>query len=366
MIKEKSINLLKKIDIDNFESLDEFIALTQPYGSIKQSTTNNMYGFNQNVSPAILKENKDRDGYVFFVRPQFCLTDENLKTHRQLYSLCNTDKNSVHCYVRSMLDPRVAKGLGCKLMNNRSGFIPIATNTIKTLSGFTDMIANVDLGKPGVRGQRHLRMEGHVDLFSDYDLDCNFKNTIDEPLVLLFQTWLSYMAAVTEGRISPYIDFITENEYDYNTRIYRLVTDKSGDFVKKIACTGIAIPTNIPTGKFFDFDKSSVYQKDTKDINIRFKCVGSMYNEDIILKEFNEVSIIFDNELNEVVKNKFKSTKRFFKIPRGSKQILNYRGVPLIDYETLELTWWIRKDSKDYKYIMGLQYPKKKKKKEEE
>ena len=52
---------------------------------------------------------------------------------------------------------------------------------------------------------------------------------------------------------------LTENEYDYNTRLYRLVTDSSGKYVKKISATGASIPISVPTGKFFDYKREGVY-----------------------------------------------------------------------------------------------------------
>jgi len=51
--------------------------------------------------------------------------------------------------------------------------------------------------------------DGTTDIYDSFDLDCVFKNTKDEPIILMMQTWLYYAAAVFEGVLTPYVDMIT-------------------------------------------------------------------------------------------------------------------------------------------------------------
>ena len=53
------------------------------------------------------------------------------------------------------------------------------------------------------------------------------------------------MSLVFEGKLVPYFDYMAENTIDYNTRIYRLVTDSTHMYVTKIAATGYAFPISV-------------------------------------------------------------------------------------------------------------------------
>ena len=145
------------------------------------------------------------------------------------------------------------------------------------------------------------------------------------------------------------MDMIAANEIDYNTRIYRLVLDESKRFVTKIAATGASFPLNVPTGKFFDYSDENKYNLQTKDINIRFKCMGAMYNDDILIKEFNEVSAIFNSDVRNLLNNKSHSLAE---IPNELLKYVNNRGYPIINKDTYELKWYISKSSATYRDIL--------------
>jgi len=98
---------IEDIDLSSIETLDEYIALTQPVSSIEQAGANAMYGLNHAKIDNIIPENRDNEGYVFFTRPQLNLTYGNISNMRKFMSLLSTQPNSIQRYVRVMLDPRL-------------------------------------------------------------------------------------------------------------------------------------------------------------------------------------------------------------------------------------------------------------------
>jgi len=344
-------------DINNIDTLDEFLELTQPIGSVEKALSNNLYGINHQQVKSVLQENRDSYGYVFFTRPQLNMSSPNLRNIRQLYSLLTNNSLTIQRFVRNTLDPRLARGVSTELLktplvDEMNGFMPVLTNNIKNMSGWPDIVAPTYTSAQGVRKEQWSIVDGSIEIYDSFDLDCTFRNVKNEPIIMLMQTWLLYMAKVFEGMMSPYLDMIVANEIDYNTRIYRLVMDESKRFVTKIAATGASFPINVPVGKFFDFSSENKYNLQTKDINVRFKCNGAMYNDDILIKEFNEVSCIFNPDIRRMLDNK---THNLEIIPHELLNLFNHRGYPIINPTTYELNWYINKGSSAYKDLLKLQ-----------
>lgn len=353
-------NAIRPINIKYKESdtIDEYLALTQPVGSIDQAVGNNLYGINHNKVKGIVPDNKDSKGYVFFTRPQLNLSSINLAKSRLTQSLLTKNAMSVQRYVRCMLDPRLGIGneieprIDCPLVDNNLAFIPVLSNTLNSLSGWPDIVVPTFTSKQGVRKEQYTQVDGSTDIYESFDIDCNFRNIKDEPTLLMMQLWTFYQSAVFEDIMSPYLDFILEREIDYNTRIYRLIMDPTDTYVKKIAATGASFPVNVPSGKVFDYGSEAKFMSNNKEINIRFKCVGAMYNDTILIKEFNDTTITFNRELEDIVNNGFKANSKYEKVPKNLKSQLNHRGYPLINYETFELEWWVSKSSTTWKNLI--------------
>ena len=338
--KHKKINIFDILENSHLPDFD-------------RKVTNNLYGLNVNNRNIKMPMNTDLQGYTFFTRPQLNLTTNNIRNIRQFYSLLTTQDLSAQRFVRCALDPRLQfeipnlvggdEVLDTPLVDKNMGFIPILSNTLTSLSGWPDMVAPTHTTANGIRKEQISMIDGSFETFDAFDLSATFGNFINEPLTTLFQTWLMYSSLVFEGLLYPYEDFITEFEFDYNTRIYRLVMDKTNTHVKKIAATGAAFPASVPTAKFFDLDSSTPYGSQTKEINITFKCMGAMYNDDILIKEFNMVSAIFNKGVRDYLLHGEASTL-MVAVPRDLVSLFNYRSYPIIDMETYELKWLVDKE----------------------
>lgn len=340
------------MDIKNIKHLDDFLAKTQPTGSIARAITDNLYGINHEDSKSVIPESRDAYGFTFFTRPQLNLSSPNLRNLRKLSSYLTTSDKAINRYVRCMLDPKLAlSGMRSALIDDEMAFIPILTNTLKSISGWPDIVMPYYDSKEGVRGERWSIADGSIDILGTFDLDCNFRNIMSEPITAMIQVWLTYMTAVFEDMASPYMSLLLENEIDYNTRIYRLITDDTKKYVRGIAACGAAFPVNDSMGRKFDYSDGTKYNDQNRDISIRFHCIGAMYNDDILVKEFNETGAMFNSDFRSLIDTG--SSGNLEKIPDELRMALKNRGYPYINPNTLELEWYIKKDSATYQNIMS-------------
>ncbi len=338
------------------EELDKLIRTTTPHGSTVQSLTNALYGLNMNIGPNKTDLNRDVFGYTFFTRPQLNLSSDNITNSRKLATLLTESSDNIYRYIRKLLDPRLefgdidtsgdsVNGLKSSLVDPFNPFLPVLTNTLESISGWPDIVAPTYTSKDGVRREQWSIVDGFVEIFNAFDLDLNFKNIREEPLTLLFQMWTQYQASVYDGTLVPYPDMVIRREIDYQTRIYRLIMGEGTNKIKKIAATGASFPISVPMGKFFDGSQDSNLRTQSKNINIRFKCQGAMYNDIILMQEFNEAVAAFNPDIRAMLdKDNETAESNLILVPDELKNMLNHRAIPFIDLRDNTLQWYINKN----------------------
>ena len=344
-------------------------SLTGPYD---KAVGNTLYGINYaHASPPIPAEDYGRS-YVFFTRPILNLTDMNLLNAREMYPLMNKNPLSMERYVRTTLDPRLQWNLtgkfseltnstGANIFDNQvlesplcdkyQAFIPLLSNTLLTLSGIPDVVVPHMVTSAGVRRQQYAMVDGIYEVNDVYEVTASFRNIKTGVLPFLFQTWVGYESMVFEGTLTPYVDFILENEIDYNTRFYILITDKTGKYVSQIFAPGAAFPISIPLGKYFDFNRNEAIKESNKTVDIRFVCMGGMYNDPRLKHEFNMAQCIFNPYLRKYYIEG--QTDFMIEVDDYMLKYFNYRAYPLIDIETNRLKWLLPKDSKKLKRLVS-------------
>jgi hypothetical protein len=327
-------------------TIDDFFQTTA-MGSFERAIGRNLYGIDHSQIPSMVPYNRDIAGLTFFVRPQLNLQADNIRNSRLLYPLLTTDMTTIQAYVRCMLDPRLQYGystfvekLNCPIVDPLQAFIPILTNDIVSISGGQDLVAPTFTSKEGLYQQAYSQVDGTVRNYTVYDIDATFRNTKGDPIFYLFYIWLHYASLVFEGRLVPYPDFLVENEIDYNTRIYRITLDPYRSKVRKIMVASVAFPISVPIGEFFDYNSDKPYNEQTKDITIRFKCMGYEAMDAILISEFNQTSMIFNPQL-------ITRTNDMVKLDQASKGLFKNSGYPFINSSNYELEWWIGKDIYD-------------------
>jgi hypothetical protein len=295
----------------------------------------------------MLPMNKDMPGYTFFVRPQLNMQKDNLRNARKMTPLLSSVPTSIQTYIRCLLDPRLITGvrysggsiippIACPLIDNSMAFIPMLTNNLESISGWPSISVPTYTSDTGLYNEAWSAVDGRVVNNETFDITANFYNTKGDPILFFFYIWVLYMSYVFDGRLVPYLDFITENELDYCTRIYRVVLDPTKTKVTKLAATNAAFPVGVPIGDAFDIPGDKTYLDANRVVSMRFKCMGVDYFDDILVKEFNDTVAIFnpsmldENRDNDMVK-----------IPNELITKFNSRGHPRINPHTSAMEWYL-------------------------
>lgn len=323
---------------------------TTPAGSINSAIGGVFYGINHRQTPGAVPINKDVYGLTFFVRPQLNLTNQNMRNERKFIPLMTQEPASIQRIVRSYLDPRLVytdhHTYGCPFVDNFNPFIPLLTNHLISCTGWPDPVAETHTSKPGAYKEVFGYVDSNIDQYSSFDITATFRNMAGDPITLLFYTWLTYQANVFQGILSPYPDFLVNNEIDYNTRIYRLVLDKNKKYVQKIGCTGAAMPISVPLGSAFNFEHDRPMNIANENISVNFRCFGYNYQDDIVIHEFNKSVQIFNPHMRDS-----NISSLMVKVPPEALSVFNNRGYPRINPRSYELEWYVGQDQ--YSRIIG-------------
>lgn len=318
-----------------------------PVGSLDSTVGDTLFGFNHRQTPSPVSINQDRYGFTFFTRPQLNMVSENICMDRHFNPLLTNNIASIQRAIRAYLDPRWNQdGNECSFVDSQNIFIPLLTNHLTDISGWPDITLETFDAKEGAYKETFSYADSVSDIFSSYTLTANFRNMIGDPISRLFEFWVRYISCVTEGTMVPYADYMMRNIVDYQTRIYRLVMDKTNTYVQKIAACGVAYPIGISTGKSFDFSNEMPMNLTNNEISIQFKTVGAMYNDVLLIHQFNKAVSIGCLGMRS---GSFAAIMQ--KIPYSALSIFNGIGYPRINPTTYELEWYVTK--MDYSRVIG-------------
>lgn len=323
------------------DAINNVLKTTQ-IGPTNTAIGDSFFGINHRQTPPAIQSNKDFFGLTFFTRPRLNFTSENIRSIRLLTPLLTTESSSIQRIIRCLLDPMLAKrdlGITSPFVDAQQAFIPVLTNNLLSMSGWPDVIAPTFTSQPGIYQEAFSFVDGVTSNYTTYDITANFRNIPGDPITLLFLMWVHYAALVYEGRLVPYPDMLIQNEIDYNTRIYRLVLDSSKTRVTKIAACGAAYPMSSPIGAAFNFENDKPINSSNDQISIPFRCMGAIYQDDILIDEFNRTTIEFNSTLKDGTREGM-----YTKIPINALSIFNNSGYPRINPDTYELEWWIENE----------------------
>jgi hypothetical protein len=327
----------------------ENVFKTTPMGGINNSIGSLFYGINHRRTPSAIPINKDDFGLTFFTRPQLNMTTQNLRAERRFIPLLTNEAASIQRIIRCYLDPRLSTGdnsLISPFVDNENAFMPLLTNHLISSSGWPDISLDTYTSKPGAYKEVFSQVDSTADIYSAYDITATFRNMVGDPITNLMYIWSLYQSLVFQGNLVPYPDYLVKNEYDYNTRIYRLVMDSNRRYVTNIACTGASFPTSVPFGAKFNFESDKPLNLSNAEIQISFKCMGARYNDPIIVHDFNKVVGIFNPNMRTDKLGQLIYPSNIKKIPIEALAVFNNRGYARIDPDTNELEWYV--SSEDY------------------
>lgn len=293
-------------------------------------------GFGRRPGGVSLPRNSDMTGITFFTRPELNMTVENLINDRRFTPLLVPEPDTLGGALRSMLDIRLNEGN--HLFDHKQAFIPMLSNLLTSANGWPDIKINPQYSKPGIYKEVWMMNDSITDINDNFDLTCSFHNVVGDPISLLFATWLRYMGQVYIGEVVPYPEKVVENEIDYMTRIYHFLMDPGNRYIQGVVACGAAIPVGLSMGAKFQMTREDVYNKSVDDITVSFACLGCMYNDPILLKEFNETVIRANPDMG-VPRNSLMS-----RVDPKLSTTLNFKGYPFINEYTSELEWYMYTD----------------------
>lgn len=341
-------------DLDNIEQLQrEINTISRQTGLGELSIANAlmMYGHNHRGIGNPVTTNLDNAGMIFFTRPNLNLSEANIISKRVLAVLSTSTEYSIPRMVRAYLDPRsnwcydIPVGakrpniqISSPLVNSLTPFIPILSNNLISLSGWPDIDMDSYTSEEGISRQTYSHIDSIGEILNSFTLTANFRNVAGDPITLMFLVWLLYSGYVYRGDLMPWPESIVENEIDYCTRIYRLVLDPARRYVQKIAAIGYGYPTAISIGASMNFSAEKPMMDETAQITVPFRCTGAQYNDPITINEFNRIGFKFCPMLRDSIHG---LSGQYFKLSPDLVRAFNYRGLPHINEDTMELEWWV-------------------------
>jgi len=357
------------VDINNRNlDLDDLASRGPGFGGIGVSTYSVFRGLNALGGIPAIPHNSDNQGLVFFTKPHLNLSYYNVIGIRKMSFLANSNPRSMGALIRCMLNPIgfdkgsitwkddvpnvVGDNNRSEIIDDKCAFIPIS-NLLISLSQPPDFVADTYTSNEGYNKEQISMIDGKPGIYNAYDLTATFANMEGDPINAMFSTWLEYGTRVTEGSMLPFPINVIENRKDYETRIWRLVLDRSRTFVQKIFST-IAFPTSAPLGAPHGYTLGTHMSQESDQIQINLRCQGATYDDPILIIEFNRTVATFNPDMvpnsNGVITKLIKvSGITSLGIPR--KSLMNFRMYPRIS-PTMELEWYAYID--EYNEIMSI------------
>jgi len=344
--------LLKKNFNLNVDDVLNIISKESGYGNITNNYQRLLRGTNHRGLGNPTSKAMENVGITLFARPYFNLTYDNIKMIRQLTHLITPDNKTYQYYIRALLDPRSNKGfngetdfLDSPLVDSKSPFMPILTNTLLSTSGWPDIAVDTTTTGEGIYNENMSMVDGTFKINSNWTLSTVFRNIEGDPITMLIFAWIVYYVSLRlEKDFYPYPDSIVNNRRDYYSGIYHLVLDPTKRYVTKIAKT-MAYPKGLDLGSSFNYQGMDTLLTNNDQITVQWSAEGADYMDPITVEEFNKLVAVYDNRMIITKIGKTSLTLQgqdsLIALRPDELKAANYYGRPLIHPFTGLLTWYV-------------------------
>ncbi len=311
-------------------------------GSFGSQLTAAMYGHDLAGVGTFLEQPKEQHGEVFFTKPRLNLSYDNIYKDRIFTGMASRNPFHPLRIVKAMLDPvsAVMEGLGSPLIDNYNAFIPMLSSTCTAMTGWPDIFMKTYTSRAGNYEEQFSKPDGVAKFYGVFTANCVFNNTAMDLNSELFHKWVVYQQLVHEGTFRMYRNYIFQNRFDYNTRIYKLTLDPTRTYVLKASMCGAAFPIFTNTGNDANFNRDSPTNSDPDTVQQQFQCMGAYYRDPIVIVAFNRIVVDFNPYMHERYRDTF-----MVKIKPSEKLRMNNACYPRINMaKNAELEWWAFKD----------------------
>lgn len=323
------------------------------YGNITNNYQQILRGTNHRGLGNPMSKAMENVGITLFTRPNLNLTYDNIKLVRQLTNLITRDSKTYQYYVRALLDPTSNKGLAGEgeehldspLVDSKSPFMPILTNTLLSTSGWPDIAVDTTTTSEGVYNENMSMVDGNYKINTNWTLSTVHRNIEGDPVTMMIFSWIVYYVSLRlEKDFVPYPRSVVNNRRDYYSGVYHLVLDPTKQFVTKIAKTMI-YPKGIDIGSNFNYQGADNMVSGNEQISIQWSAEGAEYMDPITIEEFNTLAAVYDNRMIITAIQpsglKLKGDSSLIALKPGELKEGNYYGRPLIHPFTGKLTWYV-------------------------
>lgn len=308
-----------------------------PFGAYGKFIGHTLHGINHELRNPILKNIPEGEAYVFFTKPYFNMRASNLRGDRRTTNLITQGfYNNAQTFIRQTLDPDLAfNGGNCPLVDRESPWIPVLTNTLKSMSGWPDRVLPVFTSTPGSRGEQYSMADGIIETNGRFDLTMQFEKMDGRLNERLLEIWMLMMSLQVDGIVWPYPWQESYLEKNYDTSIYVLIMDSTNRLVVDVARVISAFPINDNKGSHFNINNKKIDR--SNEFSIRFECNIVEYSDPIDLYEFNLATAKWNIDIFNLIFNGDKGN--LVEIPRH--ELSKHKSlIPYIDLSTNELIWY--------------------------
>ena len=339
-------------------------------------------GINHMISATVAPMMDNSNGLILFQRPDFNMSDANLRSFRLATPYLTEDRISIPYYIRALMDPRGnehcgvhrravtgnSRSLSTPLLNAKSAFIDVFTNSCDSLTGWPDIELSVAVSEPGQIKEQTIQYDYHSTNYESITLTGEFKNFRGGIITAITRAIWIYCGNVKSGVFWPYPINGLNHRLDYFTRIWRIVMDGNTDRIANLASTRALIGA-YPVGAGLNYSRATPVGEDSTTVSIPFTCSGFEVDDPILVYEFNWAVAMFnpsmaideaelinilasDDSVHAVdVERKMLEQNGMTCINGVDKILFNYRGYPRITVDQ-RLTWWVPVEEYDLKIAM--------------
>lgn len=323
-------------------------------GALTYSLLNglNIRGRIPNLPPSV-----DDQGVTFFTKPCLNLSYHNVINLRRMAFLADTDRYSMGNAIRCMLNPvgldntavnrfgtNIKEPAGDEyrsfLIDDKNAFIPMLSGTLLSLSGWPDFSPDTYTSPEGIAKEQVSWIDSRGDQNGIFDLTATFLNMEGDPVSKLFSVWLEYSTRVAEGSMMPFYINMVENRIDYQTRIYRFTLDRSGRYIQSVTACAAAFPISDPRGAKVNYTTEKSLTEENNKIIIPFRANIPMYDDPILLDEFNKTVILSNGDMHDAKRESIYTKLNTSNSGVDETNLFSYKSYPRVNVQTNELEWW--------------------------
>lgn len=287
-----------------------------------------------------IETNNDNMGYIFCTCPDFNLTYNNIRPHRELIGLlANNNGMSTPHAIRCLLDRRSHRrgepGFDSKLVDKCNPFLSLLENAIISADGWPDSAGGSWTSPEGRTGEQTLKNRGLRGLRRTFPLTLSLQNFKSNGPYALIETW-ACLNELKQLNLNSHIENVRANRWDNQVCFYRFILDTTKTTVVDYCKTGPAILKSSPTGAQFGYNLTSPEAR-VETVSAQFEVAGYRPHDLIAIRCFNSLVAKYNIKMNDINRHREMTLVPF----EQRSPYFDFCSYPRINPFTLEWQLWV-------------------------